>query len=736
MTDIKFSIKTKLIIMTVSIVLIVICLLTFVIGFNSAKALKEESIRQLSSALSQSAELLLNFMEVREANLDIWASIPLVDAVFSDPALSAVFVPSLREHFSKIREKEPWLFNFILIYDDIMVYDDSDSFEFSSGIKSLLDLPSNKFLMINLNNFNKKIDKDVILIKFLHSKNESDSKSHIIVLMLDIDAINKVLFNNIAIGKNGFVSLIGRDIFGNIIMPKLVLSSEEKKHFSKIVTKWERTSNIQIEYKDDLVFIRSHFIKKYPMSILGIASLNDIYQPIIRLIYQCAFLGLIASIIGIICAVYFSTRLTDPILKLTRVIGLISSGDLMQRVHISQKDEIGELANAFNNMTTELQEKHISLQESEKKFRQLYENAVEGIFQISPDGRLISANPSMLKIIGEDTFFNKEIVEILYKKGEIAGFEIELTRKDDSKSWLLISGRTVYRTNNDIIYYEGSILDITEKKSKEAEEKRREIAEAINKKLMDSIRYAELIQKSLLPNMETVKKYLPDSFFIWMPRDIVGGDIFFTESFENGFIIAVIDCTGHGVPGAFLTMIATSSIKRITSEGCCDPSQILFRLNNIIKTTLHQDEGHAKSDDGLDAAICYFDKKEKKLTFAGAKLPLIYVKNDKIDYIKGDKCSIGYKTSHRTDEKFKFTNHLLQIDTETCFYMYTDGFVDQLGGNIGCAFGNNRFKSLIKENNRKDFSVQKEMFINSFNQYKRDNEIQDDVTVVGFRLYG
>ncbi len=270
--------------------------------------------------------------------------------------------------------------------------------------------------------------------------------------------------------------------------------------------------------------------------------------------------------------------------------------------------------------------------------------------------------------------------------------------------------------------------------------------EAANKKILESIQYAEKIQRSLLPNTGAVKEFLPDSFFIWMPKDIVGGDIFFADCFADGFIIAVIDSTGHGVPGAFMTMIASSALRRIIKdEGCHDPAEILNHLNLIVKTTLQQDTEEAASDDGMDVAICFVRKSMTEdnspvyLIFSGAKLPLICVYNDELTVIKGDRQSIGYKQSRRSDINFEFTNHKIDIKKGMCFYMATDGFEDQLGDDTESRFeisrfGSKRFRELLRDNSVKPFKEQKEIILKIFHDYKGKEERQDDITVVGFSI--
>ncbi|MCP4352252.1 MAG: AAA family ATPase [Desulfobacterales bacterium] len=254
--------------------------------------------------------------------------------------------------------------------------------------------------------------------------------------------------------------------------------------------------------------------------------------------------------------------------------------------------------------------------------------------------------------------------------------------------------------------------------------------EDINRKIMASIRYAGMIQKSLLLNTGELKNYLPDSFTIWLPRDAVGGDIVYSDFTEKGIIVGVFDCTGHGVPGAFMTIIATSGLRKIIKDGGChDPAQILKKLNSFVKTTLRQDTDQALSDDGLDAGICFLDIGERILTYAGAKRPLLYIRNSKADTIKGDRESIGYKKSNLS---FSFTNHTVNIEKGMSFYMFTDGMTDQLGGKKRLRFGTKRLTKLLEAGAELPFEKQEEMLIQALDEYRGERERVDDVTVVGF----
>ena len=256
--------------------------------------------------------------------------------------------------------------------------------------------------------------------------------------------------------------------------------------------------------------------------------------------------------------------------------------------------------------------------------------------------------------------------------------------------------------------------------------------EKSNKEILSSIRYAKKIQNSLLPNSANVQEIFSDCFIVWRPRDIVGGDVYYIDQLQEKTIIAVIDCTGHGVPGAFMTMLASSGLRRITvDEGCLDPASVLSRLNSIVKTSLQQDTDHVDSDDGLDAAICLVDPDKKLLTFAGANLPLTYIEENNVETIKGDRESIGYK---RSVVDYEFTTHRLNINKGMTFYLYTDGIVSQLGGAKRRMFGNHRLRETLLETYRLPTHQQRQQVIVEFENYRAEHDVQDDITLIGFRI--
>jgi serine phosphatase RsbU (regulator of sigma subunit) len=255
-----------------------------------------------------------------------------------------------------------------------------------------------------------------------------------------------------------------------------------------------------------------------------------------------------------------------------------------------------------------------------------------------------------------------------------------------------------------------------------------------HQKLMESLQYAKMIQTALLPNLKQIKTYLPNSFLIWLPRDIVGGDMVFTEQFEDGVLIAVMDCTGHGVPGAFMTMIATTHLRRIVvDENCHEPSEILKRLNGLMKNALQQEKKSQDiaNDNGLDAGICFLDRKQEKLLFAGARIALLHLHNNVVQTIKGDKQSLGYQHSNAD---FDFKTHSVTIEKGATYYLTTDGMIDELGGEKWLPFGLSRLANVLLENTEKSFDDQAQILLERFYNYKNNRDRQDDITVIGFSV--
>ncbi|MEO5332766.1 MAG: SpoIIE family protein phosphatase [Magnetococcus sp. YQC-5] len=259
--------------------------------------------------------------------------------------------------------------------------------------------------------------------------------------------------------------------------------------------------------------------------------------------------------------------------------------------------------------------------------------------------------------------------------------------------------------------------------------------ENANRNIIDSIKYAKNIQNAILPKHELLNQCIEDFFVIWQPKDIVGGDFYWFRQgrdHEEGYLIALADCTGHGVPGALMAMTTYSLMREIiTIQNFSDPASILMQLNRSLRTALGQEYQDAASDDGLDMGLCHVNPKQGQIVFAGARQPFYYVNNDKIYRIKGDRHSIGYKNSN---PDFIFKNNFIDIGTGIQCYLTSDGFYDQCGGDQGYSFNTDRFEALIKEHHRQPNQKQGILFMHALQTYQGNSTQMDDISMIGFRV--
>ncbi len=286
----------------------------------------------------------------------------------------------------------------------------------------------------------------------------------------------------------------------------------------------------------------------------------------------------------------------------------------------------------------------------------------------------------------------------------------------------------------------GKILQQNEEISKQKEEIERknsvlefqnmEIA-IKNKDITDSISYAQRIQNAMLPKEEKLQALFADSFVLFKPKAIVSGDFFWFSRKKDKIIIATVDCTGHGIPGAFMAMIGDSLLSQIINQNeVLLPDQILKQLNKGVQSALNQEDN--ENTDGMDIAICVIDKKTRKLAFSGAKSSLMYFENDTQYIIKGSRNPIG---STLFESPTGYQSHEVPITDQTRFYMYTDGYQDQFGGCNNKKFMIKRFRSLIHELHLFPFSHQKKRLDCVIEDWKEDNEQIDDILVLGFKVF-
>ncbi len=312
-------------------------------------------------------------------------------------------------------------------------------------------------------------------------------------------------------------------------------------------------------------------------------------------------------------------------------------------------------------------------------------------------------------------------------RGEVDTFEAiqEFPRPDGSMGWADMRKYPLKDRTGNVVGLIANVRDISARI--EAERKLEEAFSVIE----DSINYASRIQRSVLPLPGITESLFKDHFVIWEPRDTVGGDIYWCQPWGQGFLIALGDCTGHGVPGAFMTLIANGALEiALNNTEAGDCATLISNMNIRIKTVLSQDRSEALSDDGLEIAVCYIAPDFDKIHFAGARMSILIRENDEITELKGDKSSIGYKAV-----KFDaaFTNHILDTAGKQ-FYLLSDGLIDQPGGVKRRGFGKKRFKSILTQLDNTPLIEQRDILYDEFERYQGKEARRDDVSVIGFSL--
>ncbi|NBU97550.1 MAG: hypothetical protein EBS19_04920 [Spirochaetia bacterium] len=266
-----------------------------------------------------------------------------------------------------------------------------------------------------------------------------------------------------------------------------------------------------------------------------------------------------------------------------------------------------------------------------------------------------------------------------------------------------------------------------EERTKELKQANDELAEK-NKHITDSIQYAKTIQEAILPTKSFIRAKYDDFFISFYPKDIVSGDFFWYAENEHSSFIAAVDCTGHGVPGAFMSMIGSAILNQIVKElKIYDPAQILNHLNRNIRIALKQDVNEDASRDGMEICLCRVDR--DKVVFSGGHRPLFLVKNGEFHSYKGDKDSIGGK--QKTDDKvFTNTEIVIEKGLRTAIYLTTDGFQDQPNPE-GKKIGSKGLQEVIMKYWSLDGATQKTKFAEELKNHAKHEAQRDDITVIG-----
>ena len=402
-----------------------------------------------------------------------------------------------------------------------------------------------------------------------------------------------------------------------------------------------------------------------------------------------------------------------------------------------------------------------ALQESNQRFQEMTDLLPQCVYETDIDGNIIFLNKAGEKLfgynqedlkegIGADKLFvdynvekAKMNLQKIFEGTDSHGNEYLIKRKNGQVVPVRAYASRVMRDNKPT-GVRGVFIDITEQK-----EARQQIEDSIelikyqkqqleeqynfvikqNMEIVESMNYARRIQNALLPSDETIKELINEYFILFKPKEIVSGDFYWITRKNNKIMIAAADCTGHGVPGAFMSMLAIAFLNEITNNiSDISPANVLNELRKHIIHTLKQDTQKITTMDGLDIALCVIDTDNHEIQFAGANNPLYVVHNSELIEYRSDKMPIGYALEYH-----EFTNKTIELVRGDTFYIFSDGYMDQFGGEKNKKFKPQRFQNLIKEIHDKPMEEQREILYMTLEEWKGDQDQVDDIIIIGFR---
>lgn len=314
-------------------------------------------------------------------------------------------------------------------------------------------------------------------------------------------------------------------------------------------------------------------------------------------------------------------------------------------------------------------------------------------------------------------------VEIFAKNTQIENDRLQKIALYGGLTLLMISGSLMYNRFR-ITRKQKEIIEV---KSKETEEQKI-IIEEKQKEILSSIAYAKRLQEAILPPKKAISAYLPNSFICYKPKDIVAGDFYWMEHIDNKVLIAAADCTGHGVPGAMVSVVCSNALNRTVKEfNITEPGKVLDKTRELVIETFERSETEVK--DGMDISLCLIDKTKNVLQWAGANNPLWIVRNNELIELKPTKQTIG-----KVDNPVNYTNHTVDLQNNDCVYVFTDGYADQFGGPNGKKYKYNQLSNLLVQISSLPVTEQLQKLEYSFEAWKGNLEQVDDVCIIGIRI--
>jgi PAS domain S-box-containing protein len=396
-----------------------------------------------------------------------------------------------------------------------------------------------------------------------------------------------------------------------------------------------------------------------------------------------------------------------------------------------------------SQVITNVKEAEIAISKSQYLLRKIIDTAPIFISRIDKNGYYLIANESLSKAVGIpcDLIVGKHYRDVV-PDGMVDHFEkaFESVKKEGrldntvqmfnhQRNKFIYNQYILNRIKDDEGNFDGVVIigvDVTDQKEIEID------LTTKNTQINESIQYATRIQNGILGDRDDLKLIFPESFVFFQPKDILSGDFYWCADWSGKQIIIAADCTGHGVPGALMTIIGINFINEIVyTYGMTKPDLILHQLDQKVTDTLINSNAKEKIQDGLDISVIVIDRNTNKLQFSGAKNPLFICKaNSECTRIRGSKYPIG-STHYGTNKDFGLTE--INLEDGDMIYIYSDGFQDQMGGHNGKKYMAKNFRDYLEIVSSLDVSKQELLIEKSFNEWKANRDQTDDVLVMGLR---
>ena len=391
------------------------------------------------------------------------------------------------------------------------------------------------------------------------------------------------------------------------------------------------------------------------------------------------YMGIALVVIGLVVAFVIVRDIVAPVQRLRHVLLSLGRGVFPRTKVRTTNDEIGDMSKALTSL-------------------------VEGLRRTTDFSHSVAAG-------------NFEAEYQPLSEEDVLGHALLKMRDELGQRERILEMKVVERTEEVV------------RQKEEVERQSRKVVE-LYKNVTDSIRYAKRLQESILPPERRIKELLPETFVYYRPKDIVSGDFYWFERIDDKVVFAAVDCTGHGVPGAFMSLIGHNGLNQAAKErNRSRPSEVLADLNRIAYEALHKDREQYLVRDGMDMALCSYDPARGVLEYAGANCPLYIVREGQVLPFAPDKNAIGSLdlTGHT------FTDHRIRLQSGDMVYIFSDGYADQFGGPKGKKFLYRRFRELLVEISPQPADRQRNLLNDAFNAWRGAHEQVDDILVIGMR---